>query len=681
MRTEILVSGSLMKNPENQILLGIDTGGTYTDAVLFNYSAGVLAKAKALTTRHDLSVGISGAVDAVLGAYSGNASEIALVSISTTLATNALVEGKGGSVGLVMIGFDREDAEKSGLREALGGDPVIFIPGGHDVQGNERPLDITPLEGFVEEYRGKVSGFAVAGYFAVRNPDHELKVREYLLEATGEPVTCSHELSSKLGGPKRALTTLLNARLIPVIRDLIQACQKHIGIIGIEAPLMVVRGDGTLVDASFALNRPIETILSGPAASLIGAKHLLGRKNAVVSDIGGTTTDVAILEEGWPRINPDGASVGGFTTMVEAVAMHTFGLGGDSAVSLEDNEETGLYLGPRRQIPLSLLATEWEEIVLSTLERQLGSDIRGPLDGRFTFRVPGMEGRIGTLKSTEEKLLARLTEEPQPLDAFLKGSSEAGTLNRLVSRGLAQLSGFTPSDAMHVLELQNNWNAEAAILGAKIFARSKDRYGQPIAKNAEELCHLVKDQLTTQSCDVILRTCMSEDRIPVGPGAVELIARALQRKPGIVRFSIDLDRSLVGLGASAATYYPAIGEKLATECQVPENADVANAIGAVASEVRVKKSISVSSPDGGSSFSVLTSNGIRMFAEEEQALEQAANELKAQVLEMVAEAGATDPQLETDIQIDAPEIEGSRHFIEARILMTATGRPRLDLGQ
>ncbi|MGI9350898.1 MAG: hydantoinase/oxoprolinase N-terminal domain-containing protein [Rhizobiaceae bacterium] len=670
-----------MENPENQILLGIDTGGTYTDAVLFSYADGVLKKAKSLTTRHDLSVGISGAVDAVIQAYSGNISDIALVSMSTTLATNALVEGKGGSVGLVMIGFDREDAEKSGLREALGGDPAIFVPGGHDVQGNEKPLDIAALEGFVEEHRDKVSGFAVAGYFAVRNPDHELKVREFLSKATGAPVTCSHELSSKLGGPKRALTTLLNARLIPVIRDLIQACQKHIGIIGIKAPLMVVRGDGTLVDASFALNRPIETILSGPAASLIGAKFLLGRKNAVVSDIGGTTTDVAILEKGWPRINPEGASVGGFTTMVEAVAMHTFGLGGDSAVSIDDTQETGLFLGPRRQIPLSLLAMEWKEIVFSSLERQLGTDIHGIQDGKFAFRVAGLDGQTGNLKSTEEKLLVRLTEEPQPLDTFLKGASEAGTLNRLVSKGLAQLSGFTPSDAMHVLELQDNWNGDAALFGAQIFARSKDRYGRPVAKNAQELCHLVKDQLTKQSCDVILRTCMSEDKIPVGPGAVELISRALQRKSGIVRFAIDLDRSLVGLGASAETYYPAIGEKLATECQVPDHADVANAIGAVASEVRIKKSITVSSADGGSSFSVLTSNGIKMFAYEKQAVEKATADLEAQLLEMVLEAGAIDPQLETEIQVDAPEIEGSRHFIEARILITATGRPRIDLGQ
>ena len=131
-----------MVTSDNPLLLGIDTGGTYTDAVLFNHADGVMVKAKSLTTKHDLSIGISGAVDTVLDQFSGNISDIALVSISTTLATNALVEGKGGRVALVMIGFDEADMEKSGLREALGGDPVLFLAGGHDVQGNERPLDL-----------------------------------------------------------------------------------------------------------------------------------------------------------------------------------------------------------------------------------------------------------------------------------------------------------------------------------------------------------------------------------------------------------------------------------------------------------------------------------------------------------------------------------------------------------
>jgi N-methylhydantoinase A/oxoprolinase/acetone carboxylase beta subunit len=130
----------------SQFLLGIDTGGTYTDAVLYDPDAGIRARAKALTTRHDLSEGIRGAVGKVLDETGVGASSIRLASLSTTLATNALVEGQGGRVCLVMIGFGPEDLERDGLKAALGSDPVIFLSGGHNVHGHETPLDAAPLE-------------------------------------------------------------------------------------------------------------------------------------------------------------------------------------------------------------------------------------------------------------------------------------------------------------------------------------------------------------------------------------------------------------------------------------------------------------------------------------------------------------------------------------------------------
>ncbi|MDP3899045.1 MAG: hydantoinase/oxoprolinase family protein, partial [Mesorhizobium sp.] len=259
---------TVSKSRPTPVLLGIDTGGTYTDAVLWSESDGVVAKAKSLTTRHDLAEGISGAVDAVMQAAGIPPTSIKLVSMSTTLATNALVEGQGGRVALVMIGFADADLDRDGLRAALGSDPVIACAGGHDVHGNAQPLDLGPLEAALPALGASVSGFAVCAYFATRNPAHENAATEMIRAATGLPVTASHELTSKLGGPRRALTTLLNARLIAMIDRLVAATEGFLQKRGIAAPLMVVRGDGALVSAAFARARPIETILSGPAASL-----------------------------------------------------------------------------------------------------------------------------------------------------------------------------------------------------------------------------------------------------------------------------------------------------------------------------------------------------------------------------------------------------------------------------
>ncbi|MGD1924136.1 MAG: hydantoinase/oxoprolinase N-terminal domain-containing protein, partial [Paracoccaceae bacterium] len=258
-------------------LLGIDTGGTYTDAVVLDEDAvgtGILAKAKALTTKQDLSIGISGAVDAVLaeGIAPG---DIALVSISTTLATNALVEGHGGRVCLILIGFDDAALDRGGLSDAIGSDPVYFVAGGHTATGDRQaPLDREAVLTALRETSGTVQGYAVVAHFGTRDPVDETTVRDIILEQTNVPVTCGHELASALGGPKRAVTAVLNARLIGMISDLIAAVRQITLTHGITAPVMIVRGDGSLVSAEFARARPIETILSGPAASLVGAAYL-----------------------------------------------------------------------------------------------------------------------------------------------------------------------------------------------------------------------------------------------------------------------------------------------------------------------------------------------------------------------------------------------------------------------
>ena len=449
------------------LFLGIDTGGTYTDAVLWREGTAakpagtVVAKAKALTTRHDLAVGISGAVDRVLAEAKVDPAAIKLASMSTTLATNALVEGQGGRVALVMIGFSETDLTRDGLKTALGTDPVVFCPGGHDVHGRAAALDLSGLEAALPELAKGVSGFAVCAYFATRNPAHELAARDLIRERTGLPVTASHELSAKLGGPRRALTTLLNARLISMIDRLVAATEGFLAARKIACPLMVVRGDGALVSAAFARARPIETILSGPAASLVGARHMTGLDDAVVSDIGGTTTDVAVLDLGRPRLDPEGATVGGFRTMVEAVAMRTFGLGGDSEVALEAGAlDPKILLGPRRLLPLSLSGMVHGAAVTAELERQLRAPNPGRLDGRFAVRTGVPERLAAGLTPPEAKLYEAIGAVPLPLDALLTSTAQHATLSRLVARGLVHVSGFTPSDAAHVLSRQSNWDAD-----------------------------------------------------------------------------------------------------------------------------------------------------------------------------------------------------------------------------
>ena len=659
------------------LLLGIDTGGTYTDAVLFSEATGVVAKAKALTTRHDLAEGVSGAVEAVLAKARVPVSAISLVSLSTTLATNALVEGQGGRAGLIMIGFAPEDLKRDGLQEALGSDSVLFLPGGHNVHGGETPLDMSALDAALPALGSQVSSFAVAGYFAVRNPEHEKRVRDRIREVSHLPVTCSHELSSKLGGPRRALTTLLNARLVSMIDRLIGSCEDFLKARGIDVPMMVVRGDGALISAAEARLRPIETILSGPAASLVGARYLTGLDNAVVSDIGGTTTDVAVLEKGRPRLDAEGAVVGGFRTMVEAVAMRTYGLGGDSEVKINDRGlKAKLDLGPRRFLPLSLAAALHGDAVLSVLERQLRAPHAGRHDGRLAVRTGLPDHLASGLQPQEQALYGRIGMVPVALADLLVSTPQKATLDRLVARGLVHICGLTPSDAMHVLGRQAQWNGEAARLGLEIAARTKDGSGQPIAASVEALAQLIVDRLTRQSSEAILQACLSEDGAAIDPAASLAVDRALKREPGIVRFSISLDRPLVGLGASAPVYYPAIAEMLSTEAAIPAEADVANAVGAVVGQVRATITVFVTTPEEGI-FIVNGAGASERFVDQQEAFGVARRRAEMMALESARANGAEEPAAVLREEIDAPEVEGSRKLIEARFIASASGRPRI----
>lgn len=663
------------------LALGVDTGGTYTDAVLIRDESEVIASAKALTTRHDLAIGVGEAIKSVLKQSGTAPAEIGMAALSTTLATNALVEGQGGRVALIYIGFKAADLERHGLSDALKGDPALVVSGGHNHAGGEaQPLDKAAVNTFLETESEGVTGFAVAGLFATRNPAHELEVARLIAEKTGRPVTCSHELSAKLNGPKRAVTAVLNARLIGMIDRLIGRAQDTLTDLSITAPMMVVRGDGALMSGEQARARPIETILSGPAASIVGAKWMTGAQNALVSDIGGTTTDVALLKDGRPAIDPAGARVGGFRTMVEAVAMRTSGLGGDSQVHLlTEGLSGGLALGPRRVLPVSLIATEAPEQIHSILDEQLRASTAGEYDARFAKAVPNMAA-VG-LSQREETVLERLGDQILPLTKVLRTRMEVGTLNRLVDRGLVQVSGVTPSDASHVLGRVASWDTEAAEKALTLFARKRLGHGEVVAPDGRTLATMIVDQLTKQTVMALLETAFAEEEdafdLPADQLARHILMhRGLAAHRGLVALDAALNVDVIGLGASAPSYYPAVGQALNCNMVLPEHTGVANAIGAVVGKVAVRRGGTVTSPSEGR-YRVHLEQGLEDFDDSEAALSALEVALTADARTAAEQAGAEGIQIRVERDIRTAEVEAKQVFVEGSLIVEASGRPRV----
>jgi N-methylhydantoinase A/oxoprolinase/acetone carboxylase beta subunit len=663
------------------LLLGVDTGGTYTDAVILRDEREVIASAKALTTRHDLAIGVGGAVRAVLAQSGVAAADISLASLSTTLATNALVEGQGGRVALVFIGFKERDLEAHGLLEALKGDPHVVLAGGHNHAGTEAAaFDEAGLRAFLEVHGAQVGGFAVASQFATRNPAHELRAMKIIAQVTGRAVSASHQLSAKLNGPKRAMTAVLNARLIGMIDRLIGRAEDTLVELGITAPLMVVRGDGALISSALARERPIETILSGPAASIVGARWMTGADLALVSDIGGTTTDVALLRDGRPAIDPAGARVGPYRTMVEAVAMRTTGLGGDSEVHFEtEGLQGGVTLGPRRVLPISLIAVDAPEIVHAALDAQLRATLPGEHDGRFVRAVAGQA--VEGISAREAGLLARIGEAVHPLGQLLQSRMEASALIRLVERGLVQMAGVTPSDASHVLGLADAWDTEAARKALALFGRRRTGAGARLAPEPEVLAQMIVERLQHQTGLALLETAFFEedtgfDEAPNVLARHSLMQRGLGGHRGLVKLETGLSVPVIGLGASAKTYYPKVGQLLGCEMILPDHAGVANAIGAVVGRVIMREAGTVTSPSEGK-YRVHLSAGPEDFTTSEAALARLEEVLRASAMAAAEAAGAADISVNVMRDVRVADIESREVFVEAEIRVEASGRPRV----
>jgi N-methylhydantoinase A/oxoprolinase/acetone carboxylase beta subunit len=670
--------------PPQGYWLGFDTGGTFTDAVLLAGGERVIASAKALTTPWDLAIGLGGALRAVLAMLPEGAKreQISLVSVSTTLATNAVVENRFSPICTLVIGFDEAMVARSGL-ERDGGGQIVRIRGGHDATGDEsEPLDVAAIEQAVREHSPRIEAFAVAARFSVRNPAHELVARQRIRALSAKPVTCAHELSAKLDAPRRALTAALNARLTPQIRHLIEALRRVLQAEAVHSPLMIVKGDGSLMKAEVALEYPVETILSGPAASVVGAGFLTGLKDFVVSDMGGTTTDVAVVRDGRPAINAEGALIGGWRTMVEAVDVRTCGLGGDSEVRFD--RELQLRVGPRKAMPLSLLAHRFPEVL---------TDLRAvaPLDrlpdhaSQYALRNPDRDAPAH-LSSIEQRVLAALKPLPQRISAVTHSSAALAALRRLADAGLATIAAFTPSDAMHVLGRQQGWSREAAALGARILAtEERNARAARAAVTAEQLCERTYEYVLRETGRVLLATGLAidpgiESRSGhwgiLGDRLIEAVVSG-QNFSGLVQSKLGLAQPLVAIGAPVGAYYPEVARRLATPLSIPEHAAVCNAVGAVAGVVSQSITVLVNQPTF-KLFRVHDPAGSLDFQESEAAIEHARRISRELALAAALRAGAGDPHVETRIiEQRAHSPLGDDYLAEASVCSTATGRPLL----
>ncbi|MPV85177.1 hydantoinase/oxoprolinase N-terminal domain-containing protein [Ostreibacterium oceani] len=661
--------------------LGIDTGGTYTDAVLLSDDKQVIATAKSLTTRHCLADGIRQAIKQLPTEY---LTEIKLVSLSTTLATNAVVEEQGNPVLGLFAGYSDKQLARVKIPEIIGQSHVHIIQGGHSAAGKPTaPLDLDSARRIIEKNHAHVSAIAISSMFSVRNTEHEKALQEMIQSICDKPVTCGYELSRALDAPRRALTSVLNARLISFTKELITSVEAIKIDFGINAPLMIVKGDGTLINAKTAQKKPVETILSGPAASVMGAALLSGKKNLIVADMGGTTTDIAIIRDGQPKINAHGAKVGNWSPMVNAIAVHAVGLGGDSEVKFGGSSGK-IAIGPRRVMPMSLLCDKHPEVIAQlTAQNKLAPSTRSN-----RFAVPLYTNALLQEQLDDEEMRAWETLQKGPLEIeslVVSDNHLARAVARLQRKGMVLYSGFTPSDAAHVLGKMSHWSVEGAEIGAKIWIKQMRRvYGLGTweADDIQSACQAITDRVIDCIANTLITVALDEGEYQIKDLPTEALAELIgellwgkNKAESLFDLNFARDYHLVAVGGPVASFYPQVSQRIHSSLIMPEHAAVSNAIGAVATNVKQTVSITITEAQQGV-YRVHAFDIIKDFEDYEQAITFAQQHAGQNAEASAKAAGAIS--LTTTYHIDENRVNNSIDgdvFFEATVTATAEGLP------
>lgn len=471
------------------MLLGLDVGGTFTDAVIIDAHR-VVATAKRRTTKDNLMNGIGEALDAVLEGY--DTSNIEQVTLSTTVVTNTIVEAKEQVVDLYVITGPGRNVD-----DIFPVEP-IYLQGYTDHRGivvERTPADAVRGIANMVQARSGTDLAAVSAKFGVRNPQEELSITEEL-KNTYHTISNGSLLSGSLNFPRRTISAYFNSAVTPVFTVFKKNVEDALSARNILAPLHILKADGGSLPMEHMVSRPVETAFTGPAATVLGLSALgvIGNKHTVALDIGGTTTDISLWKHGKPLMTKNGVSIREYPSAVRSFAVTSVGIGGESVIRLKNGN---LTVGPERVGP---------SVALGGIEPTLGDAL------------------------------------------IVLGHANYGDFN-LASRALQDLA-----DAIQATLRTKNVNTSNNQL--------------TLIKTASDVARLIVEKALQTIQHGINEVVKVENKRPIYVVA------------DIVNPDVFVPEHIVVVGGTAPSLGPSIGEYLELPVTIPENAAVANAIGA-----------------------------------------------------------------------------------------------------
>lgn len=644
--------------------IGIDTGGTYTDAVIFDFDTHeVLSQGKALTTKRDLKIGISNVLDQLSPDL---LKEAQFLSLSTTLATNACVEGIGGRAKLVFIGVEPKTVEEFYASYGL--------PHPSEIYFLEKP--VKNWEMFQEDIKEsflEYDSVAIVEIFAQQDQgNYEKEARSIIEKTLNLPCVCGYELFQELNVLKRGSSALLNARLLPVIKSFLSSIQEVLQKRGLSLPIVVVRSDGSLMSLAYTLKHPVDTLLCGPAASIMAGTELTHQADALIVDMGGTTTDVAIVKDKFPVTVRSGISIGTWKTFVKGLYVDTFGLGGDSAIRFDKN---GLFVDTRRVVPLCCLAAEYPSILSDLRDLVKQTERPNLFCLHECFILLQDISQSPAYSDLEKRFCQALKSRPLRIDLAAKavGRDVYGLkfTERLEQEGIVMRAGLTPTDIMHLRGDFSRYDPEASRLGAAFVGLCT---GFSVDGICEQAYELVRKKLYFNLARILLKFEHPYFEKEEGTRFYDQFLEdcyqtAKNSADGFSSLLLTTKASLVGIGAPIHIFLEDVAKLLGTTALIPPYAPVANALGAAIGNVSVTFPVElkpVYSTAGIEEYLVFGLHETLHFDREslEEARHAAMEEARRGAVEKLLERGAIDYEVTVDTSVTAPTVDSEELLLK-----------------
>ena len=665
--------------------IGIDTGGTCTDAVIYDFDKReILASGKALTTKQNLEIGIANALDALPPELVEKAGGIAL---STTLATNASLENKGARAKLLLIGF--QGSLMDHLKEAFASYGMTDMSRFITLEARAEGVFSHPFDPDWEALRAQApemfadadSVGIVQVYPRANGGRFELTALKILQETLDVPVTIAYDISSEIDIMKTCAGTLLNAMLIPLVSEFMEAIRHVCARRGLNIPITIILSNGTMVPAETAKQFPVETILCGPAASVVGGSVLAGEDSGLIVDMGGTTTDIAIVRDQIPAPATGGIKIGRWRTMVKGIYVDTIGLGGDSGVKVKDHI---LSLDVVRSIPLCVLSEEYDSVLPRLELLRSTKDHASPYDLEFYVLLKDIAEKTGYTQE-ERELCEALRGGPliiSDLAEKLETEKRRLPVARLESDGVIIRSGLTPTDMMLLSGDFHMYDVRASRIAAYYMA---DLAQCSVEALPGKIYELVQKKMYFALGRVILgqrfpKIKAFEDPEYLAPILEAAYQQAVQRcddpdhyekAEGVLELTSRLP--LIGVGAPIHVFLPRVAALLGTRAVVPAHAGVANALGAIASRKIASAEIRIQAIYENTVLIgyAVAEEGERVFFDKrrrDDAVAYAQEILERTIHKKAELSGITDPRFE--YKIENKNITGTGLIVE--IVLTAT---------